>query len=79
MTTSRSKAVTKVKIFKCRGSANPKSKASSVLKNNNIAKNKKVDPSNVINDVETIFPLSFSLEKNLKKAVSMPNVKNAMK
>ena len=38
-----------------------------------------VEVKRVIKAVETIFPLSFSLEKNLKNAVSNPKLKKAIK
>ena len=79
MTTNKSSAVTKVNIFKCKGLSKPKINAIFSLKNNNTDKNRMVDPNNVIKDVETILPFSFSLEKNLKKAVSKPKDKKAIK
>jgi len=79
ITTSRSNAVTNVSIFKCTGLSNPSSMANSLLKINRTAKKIIVDPTKVMNDVETIFPFSFSLEKNLKKAVSKPKVRKAIK
>ena len=79
MTTNKSSAVTKVNIFKCKGLSKPNNNEISSLKNNKTDKNRIVDPTKVINDVETILPFSFSFEKNLKKAVSKPKDKKAIK
>jgi len=60
------------KSLKKSGFEKPKNKEILALKKSMKPRKSKVVINKLINEVETIFPLSFSFEKNRKKAVSIP-------
>lgn len=78
-TTKVSKVIVQTSNLKNKGSLNPKKVAIVLLNISMVIKNTQLVKAKLKKEVETIFPLSFSLEKNRKKAVSIPKVNNALK